>query len=265
MKYSIITTPLLTIAAFTSISVASAEVIARYDFNSSSDPLDDVANASGLTAGNITRGIQIDTDDGRSTSSTSEGAGSYFGRGSAINAGSTTTSSAFATAADEGIYLEFTLTPDPGQSLNLTDLHLDVGHNSGNSTDFRLAVTSSLTGHGYDDVLTISTENEADAASIPNILQSNLGGFSSVSAGLNSNWGTGVGTIVDLSSGTFDNLSDAITFRIYAFSLNSNDSSNIIRLDNIFVNGSVIPEPSTYALLAGCLSLSIVMLRRRQS
>ncbi len=264
MKYSNMKIILLISAVFTSGSITSAAVIAKYDFNSSTNPFADVVNASELSAGEITKGTQIDLDDGRSTSSTAEGVGSYFARGTSIDGNSNVTSEAFANAQTDGIFLEFTLTPDASKSLNLTDLHLDVGRNSGNTVDMRLAVTSSLTGHNYGDVLTISTEGSTDAASLPNILESNLGGISTVSGGTGS-WGAGDNTIVDLSSATFDNISTAITFRIYAFALDSSSTSNILRLDDIYVNGSVIPEPGTYALIAGCLSLAIVMIRRRQS
>ncbi|MDQ8206313.1 PEP-CTERM sorting domain-containing protein [Coraliomargarita sp. SDUM461003] len=260
MKKQLKTLPLLVTAGLATTASASAAVIAQYDFNSATDTFADSANASGLTAGEITPGTLMATDDGRSTTSTSEGAGSYFARWNAINAANGSTSAAWGNAQSNGIYLEFTLTPDAGTSLNLTDLHLDVAYNG--TDNFRLAVTSSLTGYNYADRLTISTELTADASSLPNILQSNLGGIETAPDETDADWGQGEDTIIDLSSATFDNIASDVTFRIYAFSLTS--STSILRLDNVHVNGTVIPEPGSYALLVGILGLTSVMIRRRR-
>lgn len=40
-------------------------------------------------------------------------------------------------------------------------------------------------------------------------------------------------------------------------------SSGALQLDNIQVTGSVVPEPGTFALFAGCLGMTFVMLKRR--
>jgi hypothetical protein len=264
MKTNTATKALLISIALASASMVSADVLAQYDFNSAGDPYADVANASDLTADDITPGTQLATDDGRSTSTTTEGAGSFFAKHGALSTGTGTTSAAWTAAQDNGIYVEFTLTPDAGKSLNFTDLHLDVGYQGENN--FRLAVTSSLTGYDYGNQLTITTENATDKNSLPNILESNLGGISTTPAGIGADWGAGEDTIIDLSGIEFDNITSSVTFRIYGFKLNNGDGSDILRLDNIYVNGSAspVPEPSSFALLAGGLAFASIMLKRRR-
>ncbi|MDQ8208675.1 hypothetical protein QEH52_14205 [Coraliomargarita sp. SDUM461003] len=255
-----ITYPLTLIFA---VSHAGAATIAQYNFNSGSTPYADVANASGLSAGDIVLGDQMDSAPNITTNYSSEGAGSLFVAGSAANAGSGSTSTAWGNANTNGLYFEFTLTPDAGQTLNLTNLELDV---AAKGTDaFRLGVTSSLTGFDYADRLTITTESSSDADSIPNVLQSNLDGIKLLTdTGVDEDWGAGEGTIIDLSSSTFDNISAPVTFRIYGFQLNNNTSTNAIFFDDIQVNGTVIPEASSFALLAGFCTMGLVMVRRRR-
>ncbi|WPJ95479.1 hypothetical protein SH580_18840 [Coraliomargarita algicola] len=69
---------------------------------------------------------------------------------------------------------------------------------------------------------------------------------------------------IDLSgNATFQGI-DSVEFRIYSWGGNGTTSSSRAQIDNLLVEG-VIPEPSTYALLAGCFALSSVMLRRRRA
>ena len=56
------------------------------------------------------------------------------------------------------------------------------------------------------------------------------------------------------------------TFRLYFDSGNAGGTNNIF-IDDIQITGTatVVPEPSSFALLAGCFGLTWVMLRRRRS
>ena len=56
---------------------------------------------------------------------------------------------------------------------------------------------------------------------------------------------------------------ESAIFRFY-FGDNQSGAGRIHKLDNVTINGSVIPEPGTYALLAGCFALTAVIVRRRQ-
>ena len=76
-------------------------------------------------------------------------------------------------------------------------------------------------------------------------------------------WSTSFG---GQQSGTIANLSDAVVdnFRWVWSGVNdgANGTTDYIELDQIVVQ--TVPEPSTYALLAGLLSLTSVMIRRRK-
>jgi len=57
---------------------------------------------------------------------------------------------------------------------------------------------------------------------------------------------------------------DTAEFRFY-FGDNQSGAGRYHKLDNVTINGAVtVPEPGTYALLAGCFALTAVMVRRRQ-
>jgi hypothetical protein len=71
-------------------------------------------------------------------------------------------------------------------------------------------------------------------------------------------WTTGYG---GQQSGTIAGLSDATVDNFRWVATNWTAGTDFVELDQIVV--SAVPEPSTYALLAGLLSLSVVMIRRR--
>ncbi|WPJ95481.1 PEP-CTERM sorting domain-containing protein [Coraliomargarita algicola] len=57
---------------------------------------------------------------------------------------------------------------------------------------------------------------------------------------------------------------DSVEFRIYVWGGSGTTSNSRMNFDQIVVEGTV-PEPGTYALLAGCFALGSVMLRRRRA
>ncbi|HMO65712.1 MAG TPA: hypothetical protein PKE47_10925, partial [Verrucomicrobiota bacterium] len=72
--------------------------------------------------------------------------------------------------------------------------------------------------------------------------------------------GTLAGQSVDLSAAAYQGLS-AVTFRL-AFADSNNGVPNSILVDNVTLNGAVVPEPHEYAALAGLGLLGFAVWRR---
>ncbi len=112
-------------------------------------------------------------------------------------------------------YYEFTITPDCDFSITLTSLVLDERYDDINSNDsYNWVVRSSIDGFA-SDIGTPFTVN-ATTAGAPGIT---------------------TGNTIDLTGGTFDNLAQAVTFRLYAYSLQQNDME--WGIDNVILNGSI--------------------------
>jgi len=149
---------------------------------------------------------------------------------------------------DLGKYMEFGLTADVGTTLNMSNITFGIGRSATGPRDWEWR--SSL-------------DNFASA----------LTNYSSLNAGLsealgvltvpdaNSSW---TGNVLDLSGGSFDNLS-SITFRFYGYNAESAAGTGGLQGTLSFTGASVVPEPSTYALLAlSGLALAGYAARRRQ-
>ena len=253
MKFVRVLSPLLLLPLS-----ASASVVALFDFEGDSDG--NKASTAGITSGSsIVGGTAFTTDNGFSAESPNGGLRSRFARGTAVQQTNGSTGVAFPQAILDGNYVEFTVTTELGITMSLDSFTLDAGWQGAN--DGRFGVTSSINGHNYADRETITTEVTADAASIPNVLQSNLAGsWGKLSLG---NWGSGEGTTIDVSGPEFQNI-NSVTFRIYGFAINDPNpanTANIYRLDNIQLEATVIPEPST--ALLGLLGAFGLLSRRR--
>lgn len=66
---------------------------------------------------------------------------------------------------------------------------------------------------------------------------------------------------VDLSATAFDNLTSEVEFRFYVY---APETTNSLEFDDITLNGTVIPEPSSLVLL-GLAALSMIVLHRRKA
>ena len=225
-----------------------ADIISHYAFNGSTYA--DSAGFAGVAAGDLVRGAGTTSDSNFSTFSTpvDGGSHSFFIRGSGLNVADNATAAATVTATSQGNYVEFTL--NSSGLMNLTSLTLDAAKNAGNNHSMRLLVTSDITGHLFDNRLDIISPAAADT-SLANVIQSNLAdNLSDSPNGIGIDWGVADNTTINLSVPAFQNISDA-TFRIYAFTIanGSPSNANVMRLDNIIVNGTVVPEPASLSLL----------------
>ena len=239
---------------------AQADLIALYAFNGAT--LADSAAHPGVSAGVITPGTAFNTDDGLSTVSTpvDGGSHSYFGRGTSVHTSTADSVSGFTAATTQGNYFQFTLST-PG-TMNLTSLGFDTAKNLGNTHSFRILVTSDLTGHAFASRLNLTAPATVDNSLADTIESQVAGDISDAPAGTGGNWGFGDNALVNLNVPAFQGVSSA-TFRVYAFTLGqvggTADIANVIRFDNVIVNGSVVPEPASGALLI----LGLLLFRRK--
>ena len=252
--------PFLTAAL---LAVATrADLIVQYGFDGGT--FAPTSTLPGVTAGNITPGTAFNTDDGLSTVSTPADGGthSYFGRGTSVHTSTADSSSGFTSANTFGNYFEFTLSAP--SLMNLTSLGFDTSKNEFNTHSFRILVTSDITGHSLLTRLNFTSPATVDT-SLPDLIESQVtGDISNAPAGLGSNWGNGDNALVDLNVPAFQGVS-AVTFRVYAFTLGqvggTANIANVVRFDNVLVNGAVVPEPACAALFL--LALPVLLRRRR--
>lgn len=223
MKYT--TTLILTACSASSLSAA---VIASYDLG--------LAGANTFNATTTETGVSNSalSNGSLSTFITNEDLGYPVGSNPVIQAaptGTTNINAALAVANDS--YFSFTVTPDAGQTVDLSNLTFNAARGGSSGTARGYAVRSSVDGFAAD----LGT---ADLATVRP---------------------TWTSVDIDLSAADFDALTTATTFRIYVY---SNSPARSVEFDDIVLNGdiSAIPEPSGLALLLlGAASFSA---RRRR-
>jgi hypothetical protein len=133
-------------------------------------------------------------------------------------------------------YLQFTVTPDAGFTMNLLALSFQADYGWSGA---RFAVLTSLDG------FTSAIDDEAVA-----LQQLTLTGYS-----------------INLSGPTYQNLTAPVTFRIYDYNpATSGGVGPDIGFSNLLLTGTVnaVPEPTTLAML-GIGGLAMLGLRRRQA
>lgn len=227
---------LLTGASFFAPSV-NAAVLVTYDF------------AGGSTAGTVTGDTGLLTAGAVSTTYTG---GGFSSATATAYAPISSTGTSEATALSLGRYFTFTLTPQAGQTLDLTSFTLDFGGSAaeisqGTTFTSNIVVQSSVGGFGSGNPLLTVTPNSYVSTSASN-QQIKL-----------------TSATVDVSGTAFDSLTTPVTFRVYLYYTNASGGTGnySYRLDNIAVQA--VPEPGSAVLFGLAVGTTLIFRRRRKA
>ncbi len=144
----------------------------------------------------------------------------------------TTTSTGAASAVSSGSYISFTITPTAGNLLDLSSLTFNVAR--GGAATPRGVVVQTSADNFASNLLATDIATQRPTYTLENL---------------------------DLSGAAFQNLS-SFTVRYFAYTPGTGQS---LDTDDITINGAIIPEPSSIALL-GCAPVGIAgCVRRRRA
>jgi hypothetical protein len=236
-----------TLAAGTSVNAA---VIAEYTF-----PLVGgvVSQPTTATATTVASGVSASIFGGGGVTAVSFSAGladtgSTSDLGNAfLNRVNTPTTPNVDAAGTTGYYFSFTVTPDFGNSLNLQSLSFFYGdaQTDASPTALNLGLYTSVDSYAAQVGTSLSWAPATTTKAAP------ADYFTTAS-------GAQYATL-DLSGPAFQNLTTATTFRIYGW--DNIATAGQIRIDDVTLNGTVVPEPS--AAILGGLGLLAILRRRR--
>jgi hypothetical protein len=234
------TIPLIFAITLMAATASRGAILAQYNFTAGSVASSDTDSTS--TAGNFTISNGGTAGGGGGFSTTSNTA---FFRSDGL-----TTSAAGALGAPD--YFAFTFTPTGGSSFNLNSITLKIGGSNGGTTGGPaggpfVAYTSS----GFLRTNAETTPYSTDAGTFSQLIPGpgDGGTFNFVDAAL------------PLSGPGFTNVTGPVTFRFYLYASDNTYSTQIPRIDDVVLNGDLVPEPS--AALLGCIG-SLSLLRRRR-
>lgn len=219
------------------ISTAHAVVLVSYEFTGAS-----AAQTSGTATGSDVTFGAFTGQDGSSNVGFSSSSNSMFVRWDATDGLNGDT---LAEAITNEAFATFTLTNSTGQTVDLTNLTFDVFFDplSTNSnyfatrTIFAMADLSGFTSGDELGSVTYADGLGPTVTDTPDTITVDLSSLSNLAAG------------------------NDVEFRLY-FVDDSDHNDQIYRVDNLTVNGTVIPEPS--AVLLGGLGLLALLRRRRR-
>lgn len=147
-------------------------------------------------------------------------------------------------------YFSFTITPVPGNQLDLTTLTLRLGATNTNTNPADLYTLNAFARSSLNGYATNIPTSGSNTAVVGQTTSTNPSFPTTVS--------------LDLSALAYQDLTSAVTFRLYLTgSLASGNAASVgARIDDLMLNGALIPEPGTgVLLLAG--GVGPLTLRRR--
>jgi len=248
----------------TSSAVAQAAFLAGWKFESITINQD---LSSGLNADTVNgaAGAQIFSSDfvgtgsqgvGSTTLATAANDNAVYSNFTAANVADNTTGTKSIKAQGGG---SFIIRFDATNATNL-----NIGFMAGQNSPLGFGKTNSRN----SDLNTVKIEVSTDGASYTQVdaftyIPNNSTSFAAVD--LDGVGGSLEGVDDGLAITALDGVADAF---VKISTLNSNDSTTNAIFDNVWVGGtgsiSVVPEPSTYALLAGVAGLALAIARRRK-
>jgi hypothetical protein len=244
MKYSTKTSQhLLSAIALTSIAVffsasLEADILVQYDMELNGSRHVASTVFADTTASNLT-GNNLNTPNSFTLASV-DAADDYIAW--SRNAGSAQTTAVGVIA--DNTYFSFTLSPDAGKSISIDSVSFDAAAGTAGPSDRQFYLFADKSGYLSGNVL----------SSASTVIGSPLLPYNTTTFDQNFS--------VTLSGNSaFQNITDSVTFRIYIATPTTGQN---VGFDEITVNGSVIPEPGTYALLGGLCALTAVVIRRRR-
>jgi len=214
---------------------AQAATLVEYTFATNTSP-----TTTGTNVASQNYSVPGSFSGGTIAHTTGSGGNVYYTR----NATGAPTSQA--EALTNTFYSSFTLSADSGFALDLDQLSFQYGGTTPSDRSF--------------------TANFFLRSSVDSFA-TDLGSFS-LAIPLNTSAPLYASGAVDLTGAAFQGITGNVTFRIYSFGTLDNpqfSTASRARIDTVSLTGVVIPEPTTWALLAGALTVTVILRRRRQA
>lgn len=236
------------VAASALVSSSSAQTLVTYMFGDQSTAAALQAPDAGSVPGNVTAGNLTHTVP--TVSGQTPGFSTTFDMFFANAA--TLANSQPAIGATQG-YLTFTLTVAEGHQLNLSGLSFKLGVSAG---------TAYNDATGYTTNAALRTSLDGFSTNVATVSET----FTSIPA-----FGSNAANImfatknINLGAAAFQSIAGTVTFNLHLW--DSSDLQNLtVRLDEIALSGTVsaIPEPSTFAALAGLVAVAAAGGARRR-